>query len=64
MYNSNIKIDDAIVEAEIIGGYGNYRRTLRPTGRAAGFRGTGNTVIFAHAREGLFNNLKDVKREI
>jgi len=58
----NIKIDDAIVEAEIIGGYWELSENTASYGQGSGIPGKpGNTVIFAHAREGLFYNLKDVK---
>lgn len=59
----NVKIDDSIVEAKIINGYWELSENTASYGQGSGIPGKpGNTVIFAHAREGLFYNLKDVKK--
>jgi sortase A len=57
-----VNIDLKIVDAKIINGYWELSETSASYGLGSGHPGVkGNTVIFAHAREGLFYNLKDVK---
>jgi LPXTG-site transpeptidase (sortase) family protein len=58
----NAKIDDSIVVAKIINGYWELSENTASYGQGSGLPGQkGNTVVFAHARPGLFYNLKDVK---
>lgn len=55
-------IDLPVVDAKIVNGYWELSETTASYGLGSGHPGEkGNTVIFAHAREGLFYNLKDVK---
>jgi LPXTG-site transpeptidase (sortase) family protein len=55
-------IDLKVVDAQIINGYWELSDNTASYGLGSGHPGTiGNTVIFAHARTGLFYNLKDVK---
>jgi len=55
-------IDLPIVSAKVINGYWELSETTASYGLGSGLPGApGNTVIFAHARIGLFYNLKDVK---
>jgi LPXTG-site transpeptidase (sortase) family protein len=55
-------IDLPVVEARVMDGYWELSETSASYGLGSGQPGQkGNTVIFAHAREGLFYNLKDVK---
>jgi len=55
-------IDIPIVKAKIVDGYWELSETTASYGLGSGYPGTpSNIVIFAHAREGLFYNLKDVK---
>lgn len=55
-------IDIPIVEAKVVNGYWELSENTASYGLGSGYPGSpGNTVIFAHAREGLFYNLKDVK---
>lgn len=56
-------IDLPIIPSEIVNGYWELSETTASYGLGSGTPGeNGNTVIFAHAREGLFYNLKDVKK--
>ena len=58
----NANIDLPIVSAKVINGYWELSETTASYGLGSGLPGeNGNTVIFAHARDGLFYNLKDVK---
>lgn len=58
------KIDLPIVEAKIINGYWEISETSASHGvGSANPKEKGNIVIFAHAREGLFYNLKDIKED-
>jgi LPXTG-site transpeptidase (sortase) family protein len=58
----NVNIDLPIVSAKVIDGYWELSETTASYGLGSGLPGeNGNTVIFAHARDGLFYNLKDVK---
>lgn len=55
-------IDLSVTDSKIINGYWELSETTASYGLGSGHPGEkGNTVIFAHAREGLFYNLKDVK---
>src|ERR1035437_8204834 len=55
-------IDVKIVDAKIIDGYWELSDNTASYGLGSGHPGEkNNTVIFAHARQGLFYNLKDVK---
>ena len=55
-------IDISVIPAKIINGYWELSENTASYGEGSGAPGqNGNTVIFAHAREGLFYNLKDVK---
>lgn len=55
-------IDIPIVEAKIVNGYWELSETTASYGLGSGYPETAsNTVIFAHARKGLFYNLKNVK---
>lgn len=58
----NVGIDLKVVDASIVNGYWQLSDNTASYGLGSGLPGTkSNTVIFAHAREGLFYNLKDVK---
>ncbi len=58
----NAGIDLKVINAPIVNGYWELSETTASYGLGSGHPGAkGNTVIFAHAREGLFYNLKDVK---
>ena len=55
-------IDLPIVKAPVVNGYWELSENSASYGLGSGVPGqNGNTVIFAHARTGLFYNLKDVK---
>jgi len=55
-------IDLTVVNARVINGYWELSENSASYGLGSGQPGTkSNTVIFAHARNGLFYNLKDVK---
>jgi len=55
-------IDLKVIDAPIVDGYWELSDNTASYGLGSGHPGTkSNTVIFAHAREGLFYNLKDVK---
>ncbi len=57
-------IDLTVKHARIIGGYWETSETTASHGDGSSNPGTGgNVVIFAHARVGLFYNLKDVKKD-
>jgi LPXTG-site transpeptidase (sortase) family protein len=58
----NSDVDLSVTPSEILNGYWELSETTASYGLGSGTPGKrGNTVIFAHAREGLFYNLKDVK---
>ena len=58
----SVNIDLPINSSKIVNGYWELSETTASYGLGSGIPGTNsNTVIFAHAREGLFYNLKDVK---
>lgn len=55
-------IDISVVPAKVVDGYWELSENTASYGLGSGLPGTlSNTVIFAHARQGLFYNLKDVK---
>jgi len=55
-------IDLKIINAQIVDGYWELSDNTASYGLGSGHPGEkNNTVIFAHARQGLFYNLKDVK---
>lgn len=57
-----VNIDLPIVSAKVIDGYWELSEHTASYGLGSGIPGTkSNTVIFAHARVGLFYNLKGVK---
>lgn len=57
-------IDLKVTPSQIVNGYWELSETTASYGLGSGTPGTkSNTVIFAHAREGLFYNLKDVKKD-
>ncbi len=58
----NSEIDLKVVPAEIVNGYWETSDTSASYGLGSGHpQSKSNTVIFAHARKGLFYNLKDTK---
>lgn len=58
----NISIDLPVLEAKIVNGYWEVSENSGSHGTgSANPKEKGNIVIFAHARKGLFYNLKDVK---
>lgn len=58
----NSNIDLKVIPAEIVNGYWETSDTSASYGLGSGHpQSKSNTVIFAHAREGLFFNLKDTK---
>ena len=55
------QIDLKVIDAKIVDGYWELSENTASYGMGSGHPGEkNNTVIFAHAREGLFYNLKDV----
>ena len=57
-------IDINVVEAPVVNGYWETSDTTASHGMGSANPGqTGNTVIFAHARVGLFYNLKDLNMD-
>lgn len=58
----NENIDINVTPSKIINGFWELSENTASYGEGSGVPGqNGNTIIFAHAREGLFYNLKDVK---
>jgi LPXTG-site transpeptidase (sortase) family protein len=58
----NVSIDLKVIDAQIVNGYWELSDNTASYGLGSGQPGEkNNTVIFAHARQGLFYNLKDVK---
>ena len=56
-----VQIDLKVIDAKIVDGYWELSDNTASYGMGSGHPGEkNNTVIFAHAREGLFYNLKDV----
>lgn len=59
----SLQINIPVVEAKIINGYWELSQTTASHGIGSANPGEiGNTVIFAHARKGLFLPLKDIKK--
>lgn len=59
-----VDIDIKITPSKVIDGYWEISEQDASYGLGSGLPGTAsNTVIFAHAREGLFYNLKDIKKD-
>ncbi len=59
-----LSIDLSIVEARVVDGYWEISQNSASHGVGSAYPGElGNTVIFAHAREGLFLPLKDIKKD-
>ncbi|MBI4067647.1 sortase [Candidatus Gottesmanbacteria bacterium] len=57
-------IDLPITDSKVIGGTWETSETTASYGLGSGSPGQkGNTVVFAHAREGLFLSLKDIKKD-
>lgn len=60
----NSDIDLFVTPSEIVNGYWELSESTASYGLGSGTPGTkSNTVIFAHAREGLFYNLKNTKKD-
>ncbi len=60
---SKVGIDVEVTPSEIINGYWSVSDNSASYGKGSGIPGiTGNTVIFAHARDRLFVNLRNVKK--
>lgn len=60
----SVKIDNTISEAKIINGYWETSETSLSYGQGSGVPGEiGNIIVFGHAREGLFYNLKNIKNK-
>lgn len=58
----HVNIDFPVVEAKIVNGYWEVSENSASHGLgSANPKELGNIVIFAHARKGLFHNLKDLK---
>jgi LPXTG-site transpeptidase (sortase) family protein len=58
-----INIDIKVVEAEVVDGYWETATDSASFGLGSAYpKDSGNTVIFAHAREGLFLNLINIKK--
>jgi LPXTG-site transpeptidase (sortase) family protein len=58
----NLNIDLTVKKARVIGGYWEVLPDAANWGEGSGLPGRqGNVVIFAHAREGLFLPLKEIK---
>lgn len=59
-----VGIDLKVVNAQIVNGYWELSEDTASYGLGSGKPGAkGNTVIFAHARDGLFYNLKEIKQD-
>ncbi len=59
-----VDIDLPITESKIVNGYWELSEKTASYGLGSGYPGeNGNIVIFAHAKEGFFHNLKDVKEK-
>lgn len=58
----SVKIDLPVTEAKVVNGYWETSETTASHGMGSGNPGEeGNTVIFAHARQGLFAPLREIK---
>lgn len=59
-----VNIDLPVTESKIVNGYWELSENTASHGEGSANPGEkGNIVVFAHAREGLFYNLKDVKKD-
>lgn len=59
-----INIDLPVIESKIVNGYWELSENTASHGEGSANPGEkGNIVVFAHARQGLFYNLKDVKSD-
>lgn len=59
-----LDIDLPVVEAKVVGGYWELSENTASFGLGSAYPGqSGNTVIFAHAREGLFLPLRQVEKD-
>ena len=59
-----INIDLPVTESKIVNGYWELSKNTASHGEGSASPGEkGNIVVFAHARQGLFYNLKDVKKD-
>ena len=59
----SVGIDVPVAEARVVNGYWEVSDVSASHGAGSAFPGTlGNTVIFAHAKEGLFLPLRNVKK--
>lgn len=59
-----VNIDLTVTESKIVDGYWELSENTASHGEGSANPGEkGNIVVFAHAREGLFYNLKDVKKD-
>lgn len=59
-----LQIDVPVVEARVVNGYWELSEVAASHGQGSAYPGqTGNTVIFAHAREGLFLPLRDISQD-
>lgn len=60
---SKVNIDLPVIKAKIVGSTWETSESTASHGEGSASPGiSGNVVVFAHAREGLFYNLKDVKK--
>jgi len=60
----SVSIDAKVIEAPIVDGYWQTATDSASFGLGSSYpQESGNTVIFAHARPGLFENLRLVKKE-
>lgn len=58
----SVSIDLPVTDSKVVNGYWELSDTTASYGMGSGKPGNpGNIVIFAHARQGLFYNLKDIK---
>lgn len=59
-----LNIDLPVIEARVVNGYWELSETTASHGQGSAYPGeSGNTVIFAHAREGLFLPLRDIQKD-
>ena len=59
-----LQMDIPVVEARVVNGYWELSEVAASHGQGSAYPGqTGNTVIFAHAREGLFLPLRDITKD-
>jgi len=61
----SVNIDAEVIEASIVDGYWQTATDSASFGLGSSYpQESGNTVIFAHARPGLFENLRLIKKEM